>query len=215
MKLKKLLPFIGIAIFIYLLFKLNLSNVFNEISNVKINFLLIAVIFAFIGILTETLKWFVVARYQKIKIPFLESVKINLISSFYGFITPAKIGNVIRANYLKKYSNNNLGKGIGNFVLDKILDLLSLVLLAGIFLFIFQEIIPEYLPWLLMAILILITSFLIIMNEKVGKLIFGGMVKIIGWMIPKKWKDRAKESFYSFHEDKPKKDILFCSFLSI
>ena len=127
MKIKKYLPIIGIAIFLYILLKLNISDVLKEISNANINFLLIAIFFVFISFIIQTLKWFAIAKVQMINIPFIEAFKIDLISNFYGFITPSRIGGVIRAEYLRKYNNNNLGKGVSNFVLDKVLDLCSLI----------------------------------------------------------------------------------------
>ena len=45
MKIKKYLPIIGIAIFIYLLFKLDIASVFNEIKNANPSFILMTVFF--------------------------------------------------------------------------------------------------------------------------------------------------------------------------
>lgn len=213
MKIKQFLPIIGIAIFIYLLIKLKVSDVLVEISNVKINFLLIALIFLILSLLLQTFKWFIIARKQNVKVSFSEAIKIQLISSFYGFITPARLGQVMRANYLKKYSKNNLGKGVGNFVLEKILDLCSLIFLVIIASFFFKEIVS--IGYLFPAILfgLFVVMLFIVMNEKYSKKIFGVFEKIAGKFIPKKLKDRAKESFYSFHEDKPKRRYLLLFFL--
>ncbi len=119
--IKKILPVIGIGLFIYLLIKLDITKIFNEIANINWFYIFISLIFVFVFFITQTVKWFVLARKQKIKIPFKEAFKVNLISSFYGFVTPAKIGSIIRIDYLKKYGGNT-GKGINNFILDKIFD---------------------------------------------------------------------------------------------
>jgi len=213
MNLKKILPIIGIAIFVYLLIKLDISKVFKEVLNMNINFFIIAVFLAIIVILMQTAKWFVIARQQKINVPFLEAIKINLIGAFYGFITPAKVGNVIRANYLKKYSNNNLGKGVGNFVLDKILDLCSLGLSVVIASFFFGKLIQVSYIFSILLLLFFIAVLVIIMSENFGRIIINISKKIIGGFVPEKLKNKIKEGFYSFHEDKPKKIFLLLFFL--
>lgn len=214
MKLKNYLPIIGIIIFIYLLIKLDISRVFNEVANVKIDLLFIAFFFCFISILMETLKWVVIARYQKINIPFFEAVKINLISSFYGFITPAKVGNVIRVNYLKKYSDNNLGKGIGNFILDRMLDLCSLFFLVAVFSFVFKEIFPITFFWYALILLFVSSFFLLIaLNKKISRWMLLKIERFVGGLMSEKFKERAKDNFYSFYEDLPKKRYIILFFL--
>ncbi len=213
MRIRDFFPIIGIAIFVYLLIKIDISRVLKEIVDVKISFLIIAIILIIVLIPMQTLKWFIIARNQKIDVPFLEAVRINLIGSFYGFITPAKVGNVIRASYLKKYSNNNLGKGVGNFVLDKIFDLCSLGLLVVIASFFFHQLIPigVFLPLLLLFSFIILLG--IIMSEKWSRRIIWLGKKLVGGLISGRLKEKIKEGFYSFHEDRPKKRFLLVFFL--
>ncbi|MDO8528342.1 MAG: lysylphosphatidylglycerol synthase transmembrane domain-containing protein [Nanoarchaeota archaeon] len=210
MKIRKLLPIIGILIFLYILIRLDIRKVLLEISQAKVNFLLIAVLFIFISFLTETLKWFSIARVQKTNIPFFKAVKVNLISSFYGFITPSKVGGVIRAKYLKEY-NNNVGKGVGNFILDKVLDVCSLVFLAILFSFVFREFLPINFFYYSIALLSLMIIFLFIFFDMRKSRFF---LKIVyKRFIPKRWKERARKEFYSFYEDMPKKRYFFLFFL--
>ncbi len=213
MKIKKYLPILGIFIFAYLLIKLDISKVFNEIAKVNINFLVIAIALSFFLIVMQTLKWFIIARQQKINVPFLEAVKINLIGFFYGFITPAKVGNIIRANYLKKYSDNKIGKGVGNFILDKVLDLCSLVFLMIMASFFFRNIIS--IKWILPVILfaLLIIILIILMNERLSRKLFVGMGKVIGRLIPEKFKEKIRDGFHSFYNDKPKNKYVLVFFL--
>jgi len=204
------LPIIGILIFLYILIKLDISKVVEEITNAKINFLLIAILFIFISFITETLKWFVIARVQKTKIPFLQAVRIDLVSFFYGFITPSKVGSVMRAKYLKEY-NSNVGKGVGNFVLDKVLDVCSLVFLAILFSFVFRDILPINFFYYSVALLVLMTIFLFIFFDmKKSRFLLRFFYRKF---FPNRWKERAKKEFYSFYEDMPKKRFFFLFFL--
>ena len=165
------------------------------------------------SLILQTYKWFIIAKKQGVTASFLEAIKIQLISSFYGFITPARLGQVMRAGYLKKYSKNSLGKGVGNFILEKIFDLCSLILLVIIASFFFKEIVSigYLIPLILLAGFILM--LVIVMSKRYSRMIFGIIEKIFGRFIPKKIKESVRENFYSFHQDKPKKRYLILFFI--
>ena len=210
MKLKKFLPLIGIALFIYILIRLDISKIFEEIKNTNLSYLGLAILFVGFLLITQTFKWFIIARKQKINIPFLESFKINIISNFYGFITPAKIGGLIRAKYLRKYTNN-LGKGISNFTLDKILDTISVFFIAIVFSFIFKEKFPGLPIGFFMIILIslILITFIFLKKERSKSILRIFYSKVI----PKKMKKKAKITFNSFYEDIPKKRYFLLFFI--
>ena len=81
MKVQKYLPIIGIAIFLFIILKLDLSSIIEEVSNANVNYLLIAAFFLFLSTISQTLKWFTIAKYQGIEVPFLKSYKINMINA--------------------------------------------------------------------------------------------------------------------------------------
>jgi len=203
MKLRNLLPVIGIALFVYLLFKFDMSNIFQEILNADVKFLIIALFLIFISFFTSTLKWFVIARRQKIDVPFFEALKINMISGFYGFLTPSRLGSIIRIEYLKKYGKNKIGKGISNYILEKILDLGSLFLLVLISSFALKDILSiTYFHYALSGLGIILLLIMIFVDENRSREI----LKFFYFkFLPKKIKETAKDGFYSFYEDMPKK----------
>jgi len=208
MNWKRYLPIIGIIIFIYILLKINLLNIFNEIKNANIFYLGIAVFWLiFVGLSIQTFKWYIIARKQKIEVPFLKAFKINLMTNFYGFITPSKVGTAMRAEYLRKYTENNIGKGMGNFVIDKALDLISLFIIAIIFSFILKDKLNlVYLDYYFFALgIILVSTFLVFYNKERSKSILRIFYRRF---IPKNMHDKAKITFESFYEDLPKKRFL-------
>src|SRR4030067_785637 len=110
---RRYLPILGIALFIYIIYKLGIRNIFHEIAGINPIYLLIIIPLIIFSIFVQTFKWFFIAKKQKIRIPFMEAVKMNIKSNFYGFITPSRIGSVIRADYLKRYTEaENIGKGV-------------------------------------------------------------------------------------------------------
>lgn len=212
-KIKKFFPLIGIVLFVYLLIKLDISEILKQLLGANKIYLIIALILVLFYLLFETLKWHVLAKKQKIPILFRESFKINLISNFYGLITPGKLGAIIRAEYLSKYSS--VGKGISNFVVDKILGLISLFFMVLLFGFI---ILKEKLEWVngliliwgILIFFILIGMFLFFYNKEKSK----SLLRIVCQrLIPKKMKEKAKGAFDSFYEDLPRKGELLGIFI--
>jgi len=207
---KKYLPIIGILLFVYIIFKINLINVFQEIKQVNIYFLFLAISFVFIMTLSETLKWYVIAFYQDIKIPFKEAYKINIISIFYGFITPSKLGSVIRAEYLKKYTDDNIGKGLFNFVIDKILDISSIIFIAIMFSFVFKDKLDLPISFFSALFLLFIFGTLFFVQKKRSEFVLKIFYRKL---IPMKFREKAKITFESFYEHVPKKRYFILFFL--
>jgi uncharacterized protein (TIRG00374 family) len=210
-QVRKLFPIIGLGIFIYLLLKLDVVKVFQEIKNVNLFYLSVAFVFLVIFFITQTLKWFFLARKQKINIPFIDAFKINLISSFYGFVTPSKLGSIMRIDYLKRYGGNT-GKGISNFVIDKVLDLSSLFVLVVGFGFIFYaKLVPTTSWFLIFSVFILMIIFSFIFYKKeVGRPILKFIHRVF---VPKRFKERGKELFDSFYQDMPSLGAILLIFI--
>ena len=210
MKLKKLLPLIGVALFIYILFKLNLSNIIKEISNADLKLLSGAVVFTFLFMVTQTLKWFAIARAQKIRVPFVKSFVINTKGFFYSFITPSNIGGLMRAEYLREYNENSLGKGVSNFALDKVFDLCSLIFLVIVFSFMLRKFFGvDYLYYAIILLFVLLIGLFVFAEKGRSKKILKGFFRFI----PNRIKEKAKISFYSFYKDMPEKKYFFLFFV--
>jgi hypothetical protein len=209
-RIKKIFPFIGLALFAYLLIKLDLREIIRQVIQTDKLYLFVAFFMIIFLLLFQTLKWHVLARKQKILIPFKESFKINLMSDFYGLVTPGKLGTVMRAEYLKKYAE--VGKGLSNFTIDKVLDLVSLFSLAILlgFFILREKLNLVIMNYLIVLFFVLIVIFLIFYNKKRSKSILRVIYKRV---LPKRLKEKAKGAFESFYEDLPKKRHLIWIFL--
>ncbi len=208
-KIKTWFPIIGIILFVYLLWKLDVRQVFLEISSLNFNYIVLAALVLVIYFLFQTFKWYIIAIKQRMNLSFLEALKINFISHFYGFVTPSKIGSIIRAEYLKKYSGS-IGKGISNFVIDKILDLSSLFILAIVFSFMLGEKF-DFIP--LQAIIILFLVFCVFSLVLMKKNWLKAVSKKFKWMLPKSLEKKLRIVFSSFYEDMPDKTFIVGVFI--
>lgn len=214
MKIKNLklyFPIIGITLFIYILFKVNLISIIKELINVKWYFLLIAILLLIPMLLVQTFKWYIIALFQDIKIPFKEAFRINLIGNFYGLITPSKLGSMIRAEYLKKFiKNKNIGKGLFNFTIDKIFDITSIVFIVILFSFIFKDIIDFHISFFITLFLSFLLVTLFFIKKDRSKIVLSFFYKRF---IGEKSKNIAKATFDSFYEDIPKKRYFIIFFI--
>ena len=68
MKLKKYLPIIGIFLFIYILIRIDIIKAFEEVVKADIFLLSTSVVLVLLLLTTQTLKWFIIAKKQEIKI---------------------------------------------------------------------------------------------------------------------------------------------------
>jgi len=210
-QVRKFLPIIGIGIFVYLLIKLDILKVIQQVKNVNLFYILLAFILTFFFLIIQTVKWYVIARKQKITIPFIDAFKINLISSFYGFVTPSKIGSIMRIDYLNRYKGNT-GKGLSNFVIDKVLDLSSLFILTLVFGFLFYKSLISNSYWYLICAMfgVMIILSLILYRKESSKRFLKFVHRLF---IPKKLKEKSRELFNSFYEDMP--SLGFLSFVFV
>jgi hypothetical protein len=180
---------------------------------VNIYYLAIALSIVAVYLIFQTLKWFVIAREQKVEMPFIRAFKINMISSFYGLVTPGRLGAATRATYFRDYKGG-AGKGLSNFVIDKILDLSSLFFLAIGFGFLFYnkiKVISTVYLYVFIAIFVLIIciSFLLYKKELSRRLLRG----VYKYLIPEKLKEKARLSFESFYDNIPGAGFLVLVFI--
>ncbi|VVB83579.1 Lysylphosphatidylglycerol synthase TM region [uncultured archaeon] len=209
--IKKYLPLIGIGLFIYLLVRLDVAKVFQEFNSIKWDYIAISLVFVAIFFILQTLKWFVIARKQKINVPFGEAFKINLIANFYGFVTPGKIGTIIRTDYLKR-KGTETGKGLSNFVIDKIMDICSLFALVAIFGFLrYKKLIPDSYLYLMIGIFAVIILLFLVFYKKENSRFF--LRIIYRRFIPNRLKEKSRVLFNSFYEDLPSLPFLSFVFL--
>ena len=129
-RLKLLLPFIGIAIFIYLVYSIGVDEIAGTLSGIN-PMLFAASLSLFVPrIVISTYRWQLVARRQGIYVDLATLIKINLIGLFYGTVTPLWVGDWIRMPYLREESSAPLGTCASNVILDQFMEFAALFVLA-------------------------------------------------------------------------------------
>jgi len=213
MDFKKLLPIIGILLFVYILIDTGIYKIANAFSLIPIQFFILGFIPYFLVLLLTIVKWQYLSKKQQMAFTNLQLVKISLISRFYGNVTPGGFGGYIRIFYLRKFSKASIEKCLVNMLIDVTTGSIigfSIALIGSIVLI---EAVPGFFPVILLFLIFYATTFVIFMKKSGGKKIYKYFIRRL---IPKKFKDRTDKSFESLYEDIPRlRDTIFPMLIEI
>jgi glycosyltransferase 2 family protein len=123
---KKFLPLVGVILFIFTIYMLDIDKIIDAFLSINPIYLLISLPLTLPRLLIRNTAWQIIQREQNIHIPFWTSLKIFLIGYFYGSITPAYIGQLMRIPYMNEETDEPYGKLFINSFLETTLHTLSL-----------------------------------------------------------------------------------------
>lgn len=213
MKLKKLLPVIGIIIFLGILLTLDFQKIIDIFSRINplYSFLSFFVIIPLMFL--ANIEWQILLKKQKIKVSFWYSIKNFLIGYFYGFVTPGAFGAYMRSIYLSEESGAPLPKCVSNIIIYNTVEFLAMLSVGAIGAIFLSSIFPYLFYIIVIMIIIVISLFLFFFKNKRSKVLF---TKIVQSRIFATFKDKIVDSIESFHEDLPKfKDVILPFGISI
>lgn len=126
----QLFRFLGIALFVLILFRVDLSEISRSILNANLRFLLIGVLFQLLVLLSKAYRWHLMNngrrewQYKALSFGrFFESYAI-------GIVTPARMGEVMKAGH-EKGRQNIFNAGI-RVLVERGIDIGIFVALAGL-----------------------------------------------------------------------------------
>lgn len=206
MKIRKILPIIGISILVYLIYKIGINNIKESLLNVKLFYIILAIIYSFsISIIVLTYKWDLILRKQGIKLNFFYLIKLYLIGLFYGNITPAKVGSLIRASYLKKKIDKPFIECASSIVLERLMDLFALFILSLIGCFLIIQQFPTLLRIVMVSFIIfIILSIILLRKSKMEKLFYFVYTFLMPKPLKNKFGEKLHNSFNNFYDSLPK-----------
>ena len=147
----------SLSILVYLIYLIDLDKILNSLLHANIIVLLIPISLSFISSLFRSERWKIILNRKGVEISHLTSLKLTFIGTFYGLVTPAKLGEVLKTRYL-----DDRVKGLLSTIVDKLYDILILFVLCMVGGFIFANIIENVMLtiFLVGGIILLITILL-------------------------------------------------------
>ncbi len=195
-KIRKFLPLIGIILFIYVIYHVGFDKLAKILPTVQWSYVFLSVVVALIIIIAQAWKWNLILHRQQIFLPFSYILKVQLISSFYGNITPGRIGTFSKIFYLKERTKKDIGACISSVTLERFFDLFTVTLFA----FLGSIMALKYFNGIFLQFLILFLILVVVLLLSLhGPTRDFFVWKVFYFLIPRRFKDRARTSFEEFH----------------
>jgi uncharacterized protein (TIRG00374 family) len=198
---KRFLPLIGIAIFVYLIYRLGFEKITDAILSIPPIYIILSISLTVPLVIIRNYTWQIIQREQKIKIGFWQSLKVLFIGNFYGSITPSYLGILMRVPYLKEKTREPYGKLFVNTVIDGVIHTFSLYVMMFIGALLLIRTIPIifYITsvWIIVLVILLIYF---IKKERGEKLLY----LLVKYFIPKKIKHHFHNFVGTFYTDFPR-----------
>ncbi|EKE25373.1 MAG: hypothetical protein ACD_5C00188G0003 [uncultured bacterium] len=154
--LRKYLKCLGIILLGVLLYNIDYGLIREIFSRAETDLLIFAGLLNFLFIFVKSVRWYVIIISQKIEVSFLSAIKIYHAGSYFSIITPAKLGELIKIDFLREFCGIRHSSGFLFIIIDRVLDL---IVLLTLFFFLSLKV---YIADLFMAILVISSIFILI-----------------------------------------------------
>ncbi len=134
----------GVAIVVWLIGsgRLDLTVVSRALGSWPQLLLLLAILYLTVGI--TSWRWQILLRAQQIPMGWSECFSVSMIGLVLGLATPAGAGaEVARVYFVQRHAGRKIGGVISTVVLDRLIGLLSLLLLGGVTLAMNRQLVLE------------------------------------------------------------------------
>jgi len=207
--LKKILPLVGVALFVYLLMKVGIGDIFLIIAKANFFYIILTILFIILVVFFQAAKWNAILKKQKIRLKFWDVIKVQLISIFYGTVTPARVGSFIKIAYLQERLKN-FGKSASSVVIDRAFDMLTVLIFAGIGTLILINQLPKMAIFIFSVLAASMIFLMLIISKKNGQRIIRFFYEKL---LPKSIKAKTRDGFNEFYSSIPKKRHLIFPFI--
>lgn len=211
-QIKKVLPVIGIIIFIYLIISIGIEKIINVFATVQPVYLLLSFFLIIPYMLLQTYKWqYILHNNNKfVELYFWYLLKVNFIGQFYGVLTPGRLGTLMRIQYLKDKTNKTYGECSPSVIIDKVIDLFALFVLAIVGMVLLIEQVSNFFFITILALFVIFASTYAFFTKK--ELSARVLRVIYATVVPAKLKEGAQQTFESFYDNLPKIRELYIPF---
>ncbi|MBN1163713.1 MAG: flippase-like domain-containing protein [Candidatus Krumholzibacteriota bacterium] len=155
---KYLFQALGVALFVFIIIRIDLSQVWATYKNIRGRGLLLAAGIIILFIVFKSLRWKYLVELQGERVSLPKAVTIYTASLYLGVVTPGRIGDFAKSYYLVN-RGMEAGKALFSSLLDRFFDICFLILIGYLSLLLFPGLFRyQYLvSSVIMAAVILVT----------------------------------------------------------
>ena len=125
----KFLPIVGIALFVYIVLTSNPAAILASFLKIDPVLFVLSIVLSLAVLTLKGLKWKAVIRLHGFDYPLGSSIKVWSTGLFAGIVTPGRIGDFIRAFYLRR-EGKTFGRSLSTVIVDRIIDMAIILLFA-------------------------------------------------------------------------------------
>ena len=115
---------IGVVILGLILWQVGVGEIGSVLLQVSLPALAVAGALAVAALLLRALRWWLLCRGLQINLTLVEALRIYLVGAFVGTATPGRVGDIVKAYYVRdRRPEGGLTSGIATVVYDRLLDL--------------------------------------------------------------------------------------------
>lgn len=193
--MKKYLRLVGIIILCVILSRIDLTKIISCLTKVNISLLIFVVLLNVTQIFLKSYRWNRLLQKQSIQYNLKDSFLVYLSSIYAGFITPGRLGEFVKAVYLKSDKGISLSRGMSSVLLDRLFDLYLLIILGSIGIWQFALLGKISDISLVMSIVVILSPLLMLNRQLMEKL----LKSLYNIVIIKKAKGKIDEKFEDFY----------------
>ena len=194
---KKYLFLLGLALFILILSKSNLGEIFQNIKRINATYLTLAILMIFPSLFGKAICWNYLKKQQGIKYSLKNSFLMYCSGVYIGIITPGRLGEITKALYLKK-DGYSMGKSLVSTILDRLSDFAFLLIFLFFGSLFFLTVFKKQIIIFVFGIIIAVILFVIFLKIGLVKWLLNKAFKIF---IPLKYQKSWKINFQDFIND--------------
>lgn len=200
-KTKRYLPFIGLFIFLYVVYTLDVEKITEALLSVELEYIFLSLLLTIPILFLRNYSWQLIQQEQSISLGFFSSLKIMLIGYFYGSITPGYLGQMIKILYMKEKTEEPYGKLFINVFVDTFLRSFSLYVMMIVGAVMLVSLFPELLYFTVLWVGVLLIIVLYFLKQQRGEKI---LRLLISYVVPKRWKSQFYQFVDTFYTDFPR-----------
>ncbi|TKJ31125.1 MAG: hypothetical protein CEE40_02390 [Chloroflexi bacterium B3_Chlor] len=149
---RNLIRVLGPLLFLLILSRMDLGRVAETMAAVRVNFLLAALVLYPGLVLLKAWRWHILLRQQHINYGLVTAFLAYNSSLSAGYVTPGRLGEFVKALYLRQDEDVLLGQALSSVLMDRLFDLYVLLMTASLGIAIFS--LPEQLSIVAPALLV-------------------------------------------------------------
>jgi uncharacterized protein (TIRG00374 family) len=192
-------PLIGLAIFVWIIRGIGFGNVVEIIRAIDPRRLLIFPVFTALILWVHALRWQYLMRIIGIEYGLWRSAMVWAIGFFGASITPAKVGDALRAYYLSRDIERPFAICFLTVVIDRLFDVIVMLVLGVVAVFIFSYLYIQ-LPsvWIILGCVPLLVGVIyLLLHRELMRKLFGPFFRAL---TPEKYRDELSLHFHSFYD---------------